>query len=66
MAHNSSEDAFNQLFVWPYLDIIGKTITVQDCKSDFVQGQLYLESMSSQLKTVNLAIDNKSNTNSTV
>ncbi|PHZ12770.1 uncharacterized protein RHIMIDRAFT_136848 [Rhizopus microsporus ATCC 52813] len=57
--YNTTEDAFNQLFVWPYLDIIGKTITLHNCKSDFVQGQPYLKSMSRQLQACNLYIDDK-------
>ncbi|CEG79032.1 hypothetical protein RMATCC62417_13553 [Rhizopus microsporus] len=58
--YSSSEDAFNQLFVWPYLDIIAKMISVDGCNSDFVQGQPYLESMSRQLKAVNLYVNDRS------
>ncbi|KAI8992641.1 hypothetical protein BDB01DRAFT_894718 [Pilobolus umbonatus] len=59
IAYNSSEDALNQLFVWPYLDIIGKTITLHNFISDFVRGQPYWKSMSRQLKSFNLSIDDE-------
>ncbi|KAG1071755.1 hypothetical protein G6F42_025988 [Rhizopus arrhizus] len=58
--YQSSEDAFNQLFVWPYLNTIGKSIVTHDCKSDFLQGQPVLESMTRQLKKLNLFVDEKS------
>ncbi|CAO3699779.1 unnamed protein product [Rhizopus stolonifer] len=57
--YNSNEDAHNQLFVWPYLDIIAKSMTIGDCNSDFVQGQPYLNSMARQLKSVNLYVDDR-------
>ncbi|KAG1332846.1 hypothetical protein G6F62_007045 [Rhizopus arrhizus] len=57
--YNSTEDAFNQLFIWPYLDVIAKSIKVDGCDSDFVQGQPILESMTQQLKAVNLYVNDK-------
>ncbi|GAA5816115.1 hypothetical protein MFLAVUS_009638 [Mucor flavus] len=57
--YNSNEDAFNQLFIWPYIGVIAKSTTVDGCNPDFVQGQPYLESMSRQLKSVNLYVDDK-------
>ncbi|EIE81633.1 hypothetical protein RO3G_06338 [Rhizopus delemar RA 99-880] len=57
--YNSTECAFNQLFIWPYLDIIAKSIKADGCDSDFVQGQPILESMTQQLKAVNLYVDDK-------
>ncbi|ORE08413.1 hypothetical protein BCV72DRAFT_225173 [Rhizopus microsporus var. microsporus] len=53
------EDGFNQLFVWPYVDIIAKSITTSDCKSDFESGQPHLQSMTQQLRANNLYIDEK-------
>ncbi|KAG1165664.1 hypothetical protein G6F36_013251 [Rhizopus arrhizus] len=57
--YNSTEDAFNQLFVWPYLDVVSKSFTIEGINSDFVQGQPCLESMIRQLKAVNLYVDDK-------
>ncbi|CEG66099.1 hypothetical protein RMATCC62417_02742 [Rhizopus microsporus] len=53
------EDGFNQLFVWPYVDIIAKSITINNRKSDFESGQSHLQSMTQQLKANNLYIDEK-------
>ncbi|CAO3679486.1 unnamed protein product [Rhizopus stolonifer] len=58
--HDSNEDAFNQLFIWPYLHLIGKSINSHDCKGYFVQGQSLLESMSNQLKAAGVSVDEKS------
>lgn len=57
--YNSTEDAFNQLYVWPYLDVVSKSFTIEGINSDFVQGQPCLESMIRQLKAVNLYVDDK-------
>ncbi|KAI8097849.1 uncharacterized protein B0P05DRAFT_601512 [Gilbertella persicaria] len=57
--YNSSEDAFNQLFIWPYLDVISKSIFIHNCKADFAQGQPILKTMSRQLKKSNLYVDDK-------
>ncbi|KAG1170910.1 hypothetical protein G6F36_011834 [Rhizopus arrhizus] len=57
--YNSNEDAFNQLFVWPYLSIIAKSVTIEGCNSDFIQSHPCLESMSRQLKAVVLYVDDK-------
>lgn len=56
---NSSEDAFNQLFVWPFLDVIGRSVTIHDCGAETLLGQPVLQSMIRQLKTVGLFIDEK-------
>ncbi|EIE76042.1 hypothetical protein RO3G_00746 [Rhizopus delemar RA 99-880] len=58
--HNANEDAFNQLFVYPYMRVIAKSITISNCKADFVEGQPILESMTRQLKASNLYIDYRS------
>ncbi|KAG0938477.1 hypothetical protein G6F57_006685 [Rhizopus arrhizus] len=58
--HDSDEDAFNQLFTWPYLHLIGKSINSHDCKGYFVQGQPFLESMSHQLKATGVSVNEKS------
>ncbi|KAI7900449.1 uncharacterized protein BX663DRAFT_517665 [Cokeromyces recurvatus] len=58
--YQSSEDTFNQLFVWPYLNTTGRSIVTHDCKSNFLQGQPVLESMNRQLKALNLFVDEKS------
>ncbi|KAG2193769.1 hypothetical protein INT47_006051, partial [Mucor saturninus] len=57
--YNSSENAFNQLFIWPYADVIVKGTSVDGCNPDFVQGQPCLESMNRQLKSANLHVDDK-------
>ncbi|KAG1046715.1 hypothetical protein G6F43_010813 [Rhizopus delemar] len=57
--YNCNEDAFNQLFVWPYLSIIAKSVTIEGCNSDFIQSHPCLESMSRQLKAVVLYVDDK-------
>ncbi|CAO3675697.1 unnamed protein product [Rhizopus stolonifer] len=55
-----AKDIFNQLFIWPCLDAIAKSITIDGYNPDFVQFQPYLESMAQQLKAVNLYVDGKS------
>lgn len=54
------EDGFNQLFIWPYLDIIAKSITISNCNSDFESGQPPLQSMTQQLKANDIHSDEKS------
>ncbi|KAG1167128.1 hypothetical protein G6F47_011510 [Rhizopus delemar] len=44
------EDGFSQLFIWPYLGIIAKSITISNCNSEFESGQPLLQSMTQQLK----------------
>lgn len=58
--YDSDEDAFNQAFVWPYLDLIGKTLNNNNCKGYFVQGQPCLKSMSRQLKATGVTVDETS------
>lgn len=58
--YDSNEDAFNQAFVWPYLDLIGKTLNNNNCKDYFVQGQPCLESMTWQLKATGATVDETS------
>lgn len=58
--HESSEDGFNQLFVWPFLDLIGNNINVEDCQGYFMQGEPFLESMSRQLPATGISVDEKS------
>lgn len=58
--HDANEGAFNQAFVWPYLDLIGKNVKIHNCKGYFVQGQPCLESMSRQLKATGIIVDEKS------
>ncbi|KAG1468825.1 hypothetical protein G6F56_003613 [Rhizopus delemar] len=55
--YDSNEDAFNQAFVWPYLDLIGKTLNSNNCKGYFVQGQPCLVSMGRQLKATSAIVD---------
>lgn len=55
--YDSNEDAFNQAFIWPYLDLIGKTLNSNNCKGYFVQGQPCLVSMSRQLKATSAIVD---------
>ncbi|PHZ10999.1 uncharacterized protein RHIMIDRAFT_314428 [Rhizopus microsporus ATCC 52813] len=45
--------------ILPYLNVIAKSITIDVCNPDFIQGQPYLESMSRQLKVVSLYVDDK-------
>lgn len=60
MPHVSDEDAFNQLFVWPYLHLVGKSVTNEGWKGYFVQGQPFLKSMSDQLRASAVIVDEKS------
>ncbi|KAI8360795.1 hypothetical protein BD560DRAFT_426009 [Blakeslea trispora] len=59
--YDSNEDAFNQAFVWPYLDLIDKRLNKSNCKGYFVQGQPCLESMSRQIKAAGVVVDETSN-----
>ncbi|CAO3609792.1 unnamed protein product [Mucor fragilis] len=54
--YNASEDTFNQLFVWPFMDIIAPRATGGG-KS--ISGQPALNSMTKQLKIVGLYVDDK-------
>lgn len=58
--HESSEDGFNQLFVWPFLDLIGSNTNVEDCQGYFMRGEPFLESMSRQLRATGISVDEKS------
>ncbi|KAL9553165.1 hypothetical protein MBANPS3_003415 [Mucor bainieri] len=54
--YNDSEDAFNQLFVWPFMDII----TPRNIGgSEWVNGQPVLKSMTKQLKNGGIYVDDK-------
>ncbi|KAG2236914.1 hypothetical protein INT48_001983, partial [Thamnidium elegans] len=57
---DQNEDAFNQLFIWPYLAVVAKNITMHNCKAGFQSGQPRLESMSKQLKANDIFVDDKS------
>lgn len=54
---NSSEDAFNQLFLWPQIVAIARpvseTIDIPNT-SEFLTGQAILHSMTKQLKMIGL------------
>ncbi|CEP16965.1 hypothetical protein [Parasitella parasitica] len=55
-----SEDAFNQLFIWPYLLAMSRSISEtidSSISSEFLTGQPILQSMTKQLKAVGLYID---------
>ncbi|GAN06525.1 hypothetical protein MAM1_0126d06009 [Mucor ambiguus] len=58
---NSSEDAYNQLFIWPHLISMARSIAVSNtrAKSEFLTGQPILHSMTKQMKAVSLYIDDK-------
>ncbi|KAI7905809.1 uncharacterized protein BX663DRAFT_500982 [Cokeromyces recurvatus] len=58
--YNSNEDAFNQLYTWPYLGLIGRSVNTDECKGYFIQGQPVLQSMSRQLKEVGIFADKRS------
>ncbi|GAA5802099.1 hypothetical protein HPULCUR_007559 [Helicostylum pulchrum] len=60
MDHDSDEDAFNQLFIWPYLHLIRKSLKVHGCEGYFVQGESFLDSMTQQLKATGLYSDERS------
>lgn len=54
--YDSNEDAFNQLYTWPYLNLIGNCIN----SGYFIQGQPVLQSMCRQLKETGASVDEKS------
>ncbi|KAL7325886.1 hypothetical protein PS15p_208310 [Mucor circinelloides] len=58
---NSSEDAYNQLFIWPHLISMTRSIAASNtqAKSEFLTGQPILHSMTKQMKAVGLYIDDK-------
>ncbi|EPB83021.1 hypothetical protein HMPREF1544_10251 [Mucor circinelloides 1006PhL] len=58
--YDANEDAFNQLYTWPYLDLIGNSINTEECKGYFIQGQPILQSMDQQLKATGVSVDDKS------
>ncbi|CAO3666788.1 unnamed protein product [Rhizopus stolonifer] len=53
-------DGFNQLLIWPYLEIIVMSVQTSDCKSGFESGQPHLNCMNSQLKANGIHFDEKS------
>lgn len=57
---DESEDTFNQLFIWPYLAVVAKNITIHNCKAGFHSTQPRLESMTKQLKANGIFVDEKS------
>ncbi|RCH88661.1 hypothetical protein CU098_005447, partial [Rhizopus stolonifer] len=54
------EDSYNQLLIWPYLEIIAMNVQTSNCKSGFESGQPHLNSMNSQLKANGIHFDEKS------
>lgn len=58
--YDSNEDAFNQLYTWPYLDLIGSSLNTNEWKGYFIEGQPVLQSMSQQLKETGVFVDEKS------
>lgn len=54
-----TEDGFNQISVYPYAKIIGKSLKA-NVKPDFIQGQPILQSMTRQLKLSNLYFNDSS------
>lgn len=47
--YDSNEDAFNQLYTWTYLHVIGASVNIGGCKGYFIQGQPILTSTTQQL-----------------
>ncbi|KAG1139547.1 hypothetical protein G6F37_005795 [Rhizopus arrhizus] len=58
--HDSNEDAFNQLYTWPYLQLIGNNISIDEYKGYFIQDQPVLQSMGRHLKETPVFVDEKS------
>ncbi|KAI8346388.1 hypothetical protein EDC96DRAFT_521552 [Choanephora cucurbitarum] len=57
---DASEDAFNQLVVYPLVTVISESLVTEEYRTCFIQGQPILESMTRQLKLSGLANDDKS------
>ncbi|KAI9273490.1 hypothetical protein EDC94DRAFT_580451 [Helicostylum pulchrum] len=55
----SYENAFNQLFIWPFVNVFAKSNTTGKCQSSFESGQPHLQSMSRQLKAVGFLMTKK-------
>ncbi|KAG1449113.1 hypothetical protein G6F46_001409 [Rhizopus delemar] len=55
----SSEAVFNQLFVYPYLEAVARSVKDHKCKADFIHGEVYLDSMTKQLKSLGCYINDK-------
>jgi hypothetical protein len=46
--------------VKPFLEVIAKSVKINECKVDFVKGQPIFESITKQLKTLGHFVDDKS------
>ncbi|KAL0077720.1 hypothetical protein F4703DRAFT_1910643 [Phycomyces blakesleeanus] len=55
-----SEDAFSEVLVKPFVNIVARNLEPEDCKAGFFKGQPILESMTSQLKLQKVFVDLKS------
>ncbi|KAG1445994.1 hypothetical protein G6F46_010677 [Rhizopus delemar] len=55
----SSEAVFNQLFVYPYLEVVAKSVKDYKCKADFIHGGAYLDSKTKRLKSLGCYINDK-------